>query len=48
MGTFNKILSGSAILIGLYLFVSHANGSIKVINSISSAYMGGVKTLQGR
>lgn len=48
MGTFTKILSGSAILIGLYLFLNHANSTAKIINSISGAYMGGVKTLQGR
>lgn len=48
MGTVTKILSGSAILIGIYLFLTNAGSSAKIINSISSAYIGGVKTLQGR
>lgn len=48
MGTVTKILSGTAILIGMYLFLSHSSETVKIVSGISSAYTGGIKTLQGR
>lgn len=48
MSTISKILSGTAILVGLYLFLTHSGDTVKILGSISSAYTGGVKTLQGR
>ena len=48
MSTVTKILSGTAILIGLYLFRSHSGETVKIVSGISSAYTGGIKTLQGR
>ena len=48
MGTVSKLLSGTAILIGIYLIVVNYKGTTEVINSLAKAYTGGVKTLQGR
>ena len=48
MGTVSKLLSGTAILIGIYLIVVNYKGTTEVINSLGKAYTGGVKTLQGR
>lgn len=48
MGTLTKVLSGTAVLIGLYLIVSNATNTTKIITSAGSLYTSGVKTLQGR
>lgn len=47
MGTVSKILSGTAVLIGMYLILKNAGSTVKVINSLGSVYTGGVKALQG-
>lgn len=43
-----KILSGTALLICLYLVLSNASGTTSMLNSIGSIYTNSVKTLQGR
>ena len=48
MGTISKILSGSAVLIGIYLILKNSSSTVKVINSLGGDYTSGVKTLQGR
>ena len=48
MSTVSKILSGTAILIGIYLIVKNAKGSATVVNSLGGIYSNSVKTLQGR
>lgn len=48
MGTVAKILSGSAVLIGMYLILKNSASTVKVINSLGGVYTSGVKTLQGR
>lgn len=48
MGTITKILSGTAVLVGLYLVLSKSGETVKVINSLGGVYTSGVKVLQGR
>lgn len=48
MGTLTKVLSGTAVLIGMYLILNHANETKNIVNSLGSVYTSGVKTLQGR
>ena len=48
MGTISKILSGTAVLVGMYLVLKNSASTTKVINSLGSIYTKGVKTLQGR
>lgn len=48
MGTLSKLLSGSAVLIGMYLILKNSGETVKVINSLGGVYTSGVKTLQGR
>ena len=48
MGTVSKILSGTAILIGMYLILKNAKSTTSVINSLGGVYTSSVKTLQGR
>ena len=48
MGTVSKILSESAVLIGIYLILKNSSSTVKVINSLGGVYTSGVKTLQGR
>lgn len=48
MGTVAKVLSGTAVLIGMYLILKNSSSTVKVINSLGSVYTSGVKTLQGR
>lgn len=48
MGTLTKVLSGTAVLIGLYLIMTNASNTTKIISSAGSLYTKGVKTLQGR
>ena len=43
-----KILSGTAILVGMYLILSNSKSTVSVINSLGSTYTSSVKTLQGR
>lgn len=48
MGTFNKVLSGTGLLIMLYLFLVNSKATVSIISQLGSTYTGGVKTLQGR
>ena len=48
MGTISKLLSGSAVLIGMYLILKNSSSTVSVINSLGGVYTSGVKTLQGR
>lgn len=48
MGNISKILSGTAILIGMYLVLTNPTSTSNVIKSIGGVYTSGVKTLQGR
>lgn len=47
-GTIGEILSGTAILVGVYLFLSKGNQTVNIIKALGGAYTDGVKTLQGR
>lgn len=48
MGTISKVLSGTALLIGMYLILKNAKSTVSVVNSIGGVYTKSVKTLQGR
>lgn len=48
MPTVRKGLVYTAVLIGVYLAVSHATAGGTLIGAASSAYNGAVRTLQGR
>ena len=48
MGTVSKVISGTGVLIAMYLLFKNASGASSIISSMGSAYSNGVKTLQGR
>lgn len=48
MSMIAKLLSGTGILIAIYLFVRNASGTVSIINSLGNVYTSGVKTLQGK
>lgn len=48
MGTLSKVLSGTAVLIGVYLIVKNAKGTASVVSSLGGVYTDSVKALQGR
>ena len=48
MGTVSKVLSGTAVLIGLYLIVKNSKSAVSIVNSLGGVYTNSVKTLQGR
>ena len=48
MGTVSKIISGTGVLVALYLLVKNAGGASEIISSMGDAYAKGVGTLQGR
>lgn len=48
MGTISKLLSGTAILIGMYLVLKNSKSTVSILNSAGSVYTKSVKTLQGR
>lgn len=48
MGTISKLLSGTAILIGMYLIITNSKDTVRVVNSLGSTYTSSVKALQGR
>lgn len=43
-----KIISGIGLLIAVYLFVSNANETAKIITSLGENTTRGIKVLQGR
>lgn len=47
MGTISKILSGTAILIGMYLILTHSRSAVSVVNSLGGVYTNSVRALQG-
>lgn len=47
MGTISKLLSGTAVLIGMYLILKNSTSTVSVINSLGGVYTSGVKALQG-
>lgn len=47
-GNLSKLLSITAVLVGLYLIVKNSGSTTSVIKSLGSVYTSGVKTLQGR
>jgi len=48
MGTISKLLSGTAILIGMYLILKNSKSTVSIVNSLGGVYTDSVKTLQGR
>lgn len=48
MSTISKVLSGTALLIAVYLVVKNAKGTASIINSLGGVYTKSIKTLQGR
>ena len=48
MGTIAKVLSGTAVLIALYLVIKNAGGTTSIINALGNVYTKSVTTLQGR
>lgn len=47
MSMIAKLLSGTGILIGIYLFVKNSDGAVKIIDSLGGVYVNGVRALQG-
>lgn len=43
-----NVLAMAFMLIGIFLFVSNADGTARVINSFSGLFANSFKTLQGR
>ena len=43
-----KIVSGMGLLIAIYLFVSNANDTARIITSLGENTTKGIKVLQGR
>lgn len=43
-----EILSGIGVLIVIYLFLSKGDNTIKLVNSLMTNAVNGVKVLQGR
>ena len=47
-GTISEILSGTAILIAIYLFLSKGNQTVNIIKALGETYTGSIRSLQGR
>lgn len=47
MGTISKVLSGTAVLIALYLVLKNSKSAVNIVNSLGGVYTNSVKTLQG-
>ena len=48
MNTLVKVLSGIGLLIGIYLFLSRSSDTVKIVNTMATNSIAGIKTLQGR
>ena len=48
MGTVSKLLSGTAVLVGMFLILKNSSSTVNIVKSLGSVYTSGVKTLQGR
>lgn len=47
-GNLTMILSGTGILIAIYLFLSNSKSTVNIISQLGKTYSSSVKTLQGR
>ena len=47
-GKVTMILSGTGILVAMYLILKNATSTTSIIKSLGSTYTSSVKTLQGR
>lgn len=47
-GKVAMILSGTGILIGMYLILNNSTSTVSIIKQLGSTYTSSVKTLQGR
>lgn len=47
-GKIAMILSGTGILIGMYLILSKSTETVSIIKQLGNTYTASVKTLQGR
>lgn len=47
-GITKELLTVTAVLVAAYLILTHYTGFSRSVSSIGSAYVGGVKALQGR
>ena len=43
-----ELMALTGVLVGLYLVLTHYTGFSRSVSSIGTAYVGGVKALQGR
>jgi hypothetical protein len=48
MFNLGKVIAGIGVLIAIYLLVSNADQTAKIIQTISSNSIAGITTLQGR
>lgn len=48
MNKFVDILSGIGVLIGIYLFISNGDKTVKIIDTVATNSIKGISTLQGR
>ena len=48
MGSISKILSGTGILIGMYLILARSSSAVSIINSLGGVYTNSITALQGR
>ena len=48
MNNLIKILSGIGLLIGIFLVINQGDSTSKLVNTISSNSIRGIKVLQGR
>lgn len=46
--TIIEIVSGMGLLIGIFLFLNNADGTVQIIKSLGSSSASMVRTLQGR
>ena len=48
MGKIMEIMSGIGILIAIYLFLSNAGNTVKIVDSVAGNMLNGIQVLQGR
>lgn len=48
MRDLGNILTGIGILIAIFLFLSHGNTTVSIIQTLAQNSIAGIKTLQGR
>lgn len=47
-GKIAMILSGTGILIGMYLILTNSKSTVNIVNQLGKTYTSSVKALQGR